>query len=67
MELRKTGDVNSSNISSTHHENTLAAVRNTKARLNEESRVEGGVFHLGLSDVAEPLNAAVDKAVKSRA
>ena len=65
-ELRKTGDANSANIIFTHHENTLASARNKKAHLNEESYTEDGVLHLGLSDVAEPLNAAVDKAVKCR-
>jgi hypothetical protein len=69
-ELRKTGDANTPAISSTHHENTLASARATKARLHEESRVEKRdsvtTFRLGLADVAEPLNAAVGKAVRSQ-
>jgi hypothetical protein len=70
-QLRKTGDANSPAISSTHHKNTLASARNTKARLHEETRVEGGgesvaSVRLGLADVAEPLNDAVDRAIKGR-
>ena len=69
-ELRTTGDVNSSTIQAAHHTNTLEAAEDVKAHLDEESSSEShggvGVFHLGLSDVADKLGPAVDEAVRKR-
>jgi len=69
-ELRSTDDVNSLSIQATHHVNTRKEAENVKANLGEESRVEKSgsdtTFHLGLSDVADKLGPAVDKAVKKR-
>jgi len=67
-ELRASGETNSSETQQTHKENTLASARNTKGQLTEPTRTEreGNMvtMHLGLDDVAEPLNEAIDKVVK---
>lgn len=66
-ELVKTGNVNSSVIQAVHHENTLESAEETKANLNEESGYEGGgVFRLGLADVADKLGPIVDEVVKKK-
>lgn len=64
--LRQTGDANSSSIRETHRTETLHSAQRTKGHLGDKTRMEDGVMHLGLDDVAEPLNAAVDTAIKQQ-
>lgn len=68
--LRSTGSANSSIIQAVHHVNTLEAAENVRAHLDEKSHSEShgnvGVFHLGLSDVADKLGPAVDEAVRKQ-
>ena len=64
--LRQSGDVNAESIKQTHAKNTLAAGIDVEQRLDDESRMEGGNLHLGLSDVKEHLGPAVRKVVGNR-
>lgn len=60
---------NTDDITNLHETGKRAAALEIKAALNTTSHeeVEGGVavFYLGLSDVAEPLNEAIDRSLES--
>lgn len=66
--LRQSQDTASPEITAQHKTGRNVAAAQTMNHLHEESHIErtGGsaVLHLGLADVAEPLRAAVKKAVK---
>lgn len=64
--LRQSGDVNAESIKKTHAKNTMAAGIDVQQRLDDESRMKGNSFHLGLSDVKEHLAPAVRKVVGNR-
>lgn len=56
-------------LQDTHRKGMQAAAREVKAALNTESGVSSvngdmAVFTLGLSDVADPLNDAIDQALR---
>lgn len=57
--LRQSGDANAKPISETHEKNTQASAEDTEAHLDDKSYRDGGVFHLGLSDVKHKLGPAV--------
>ncbi len=57
------GNVNSPEIRQLHQVGKLNAAAQVKTKLNEETRFDGGVVTLGLSDVADVLGPAVDAAI----
>lgn len=68
-EIRVKGDVNSSIIQTTHQVNMQESAKDAKEQLNKESHLEitgdVAVLKLGLSDAADKLGPAIDKAIKS--
>ena len=70
VELRQFDEVNSEFTQERHRNTTLGAAGVAKASLGEETTLEEngdvGVMHLGLSDVAEHLDPAVDRVLKDK-
>ena len=62
--LRSSGETNSELVKRVHGSNTRDAARDVKSRLNDRTHYSGRVIHLGLDDVADPLNQKVDEGLK---
>lgn len=65
-ELQTTGDTNSPAIEATHHVNTVESAETTRKEMTRDSRINGGIIHMGLSDVADVLEPAVQAALDKR-
>lgn len=62
--LRSTGKADSELVRKVHSSNTRDAARDVKSKLGQKTRYESGALHLGLDDVADPLNKKVDEGLK---
>lgn len=65
-ELQTTGDTNSPAIEATHHVNTVESAETTRKEMARDSRIDGNTIHMGLSDVADVLEPAVQDALNER-
>jgi len=59
--LEQSGDVNAPVLQIVHQANTMAAASDVEKRLGEHTRIEGSVCTLGLGDMREHLEPAIQK------
>lgn len=63
--LRSTSDSNNDDIRTTHQENTAESVKDVQGELDTKSSMEGNVFRLGIGDMKEHLEPALERVKKT--
>ncbi|MCK5300057.1 MAG: hypothetical protein KAJ54_02805, partial [Candidatus Aenigmarchaeota archaeon] len=64
--LYKTKQTNPKSVQKTHITGTQDSAEYVKTQIHKKTKIEDGIIHLGLSDVADDLGPKVNKVIKKQ-